>query len=195
MKRKILKISIVSLVLLTVVFFTWYYLIWDFTNNFPSEIENPNQITDAIIVLTGGSGRIDEGINLLNNGSGKKLFISGVAPTVQTNDLIVSKWENRDNLIKNTFLGKSARNTHENAVEINKWTSENNIKSVRIVTAYYHMPRSVLEISKTTKKLEIIMHPVFPEQLSAEWWFKPSTAILITEEYFKFIFSSFRSWI
>jgi len=194
MKRKKTLIYILFIVLLTLIPPTWYYLIWGFANNFPLEIENAEQQTDAIIVLTGGTKRINEGITLLNNGSGKKLFISGVDPSVKAKDLILSNWVNRDNLIRNTFLGKSARNTHENAVEINKWTSDNNVKSIRIVTAYYHMPRSVLEITKTNPRLEVIMHPVFPKQLTPEWWLSPNTAILITGEYFKYVYSSFRYW-
>ena len=45
-------------------------LIWTaglvrFADSIPKIIEEPTRRTDAIIVLTGGSGRLEEGLNLL----------------------------------------------------------------------------------------------------------------------------------
>ena len=42
-----------------------------------SALKNDEQ-TDAIVVLTGGSSRLEEGVNLLMQRKAKKLFVSGV---------------------------------------------------------------------------------------------------------------------
>ena len=44
--------------------------------------------TDAIVVLTGGSQRLESGIDLLREGKGRKLFVSGVGQQVELDDLL-----------------------------------------------------------------------------------------------------------
>ena len=46
-----------------------------------------DQTTDAIVVLTGGPGRIDRGLELLEAGRAKRLLISGVAREVKPKEL------------------------------------------------------------------------------------------------------------
>src|SRR3546814_13100738 len=47
----------------------------------------PAQKTDAIVVLTGGPGRIDRALELLEAGQAKRLLISGAAREVQPRDV------------------------------------------------------------------------------------------------------------
>ena len=46
------------------------------------------QSADAIVVLTGGVGRVGEGLSLLERGLGKKLFVSGVYRGVDVQKLL-----------------------------------------------------------------------------------------------------------
>ena len=50
-------------------------LIWFATVPSPANAAGP---TDAIVVLTGGHLRLHSGIDLLRDGKGQKLFVSGV---------------------------------------------------------------------------------------------------------------------
>ena len=45
-----------------------------FIEQIPRRIEAPNSETDAIVVLTGGAGRLGAGLELLARGRGVKLF-------------------------------------------------------------------------------------------------------------------------
>jgi hypothetical protein len=44
----------------------------------PDRLDDDPRATDAAVVLTGGSGRLDAGLDLLVRGRAGKLFVSGV---------------------------------------------------------------------------------------------------------------------
>ncbi|HPF78652.1 MAG TPA: YdcF family protein [Alphaproteobacteria bacterium] len=123
--------------------------------------------TDAIVVLTGGNGRINEGLDLLAKGSSDKLFISGVNKEV-TQDDIYAGWKkptkDRPCCI---YLGYDAEDTTGNAVETKNWILKNKISSFRLVTSSYHMPRAYLEMSKILPDIKIIPHPVLTDDFEA----------------------------
>ena len=61
-------------------------------------------------------------------------------------------------------------------------------RSLRLVTAWYHMPRSLLEFGRAMPDIEIVAHPVFPEQVKSEhWWAWRGTAMLLISEYAKYL--------
>jgi len=61
-------------------------------------------------------------------------------------------------------------------------------RSLRLVTAWYHMPRSLLELDRAMPEIEIIAHPVFPDETSQEyWWASRSTVVLLASEYGKYL--------
>src|SRR5215472_19052090 len=60
-------------------------LLWFVTPPSPEKGAAP---TDAIVVLTGGSLRLQSGIDLLREGKGRKLFVSGVHQQVDLEDLL-----------------------------------------------------------------------------------------------------------
>src|ERR1700754_5052148 len=49
--------------------------------------ERPARNADGIVVLTGGSSRVSDAIELLAAGYGKRLLISGVHPTNDVHDI------------------------------------------------------------------------------------------------------------
>ncbi len=64
---------------------------------------------------------------------------------------------------------------------------------MRLVTAAYHMPRSLLEFRYAMPNVLIIPHPVFPSHVKQDrWWAYPGTAMLLMSEYNKLIFAWFR---
>ena len=60
--------------------------------------------------------------------------------------------------------------------------------SSRLVTAWYHMPRSLLEFGRAMPEIDIVAHPVFPDQVKQEhWWAQRGTALLLVSEYVKYL--------
>lgn len=145
--------------------------------------------TDAIIVLTGGKNRISEGIRLLNENLADKLFISGVPADVSIKQIEkqAKVYADDENKIE---LGRKATNTIENAIETEEWIKQNNIKSIRLVTSSYHIPRSLQEfIIYVTmgSDLKVILNPIYSPNVSLEWWKSWGTFRLLIMEYNKFL--------
>ncbi|NTU76923.1 MAG: YdcF family protein [Alphaproteobacteria bacterium] len=148
------------------------------------------EIADAIVVLTGGSDRLSTGVELLVAGKGRKLLVSGVHPGL-TLDSVLAKHPVepvlRDCCI---FLGHAADNTLGNATETHAWISAENFHSLRLVTAHYHMPRSLLIFHRIMPETTIFPHPVVPESVKLEsWWSHTGTASLLMTEYNKYLYA------
>ena len=161
-------------------------LVW-FANAIPKEVADPDSVTDAIVVLTGGSQRLDAGVHLLETGKAKKLFITGVFPGVELPALLKTVGA-PDALSCCIILGHEADNTRGNAQETAVFMREQGFHSLRLVTSSYHMPRSLYEFSRAMPGVVIVPHPVFPETVKqGEWWAWPGTLNLIAVEYVKYL--------
>lgn len=144
--------------------------------------------TDAIVVLTGGSLRLQSGIDLLREGKGRKLFVSGVNQQVDLDDLLRITGNAPDWAVCCVVLGHEADNTLGNAQETARWMRSQGFRSLRLVTAWYHMWRSLLEFERAMPEIEIVPHPVFPEQVKPDhWWASRGTAALLMSEYTKYL--------
>ncbi|HEY5597828.1 MAG TPA: YdcF family protein [Kiloniellales bacterium] len=162
-------------------------LVW-FTAQLPTTVNDPTRATDAIVVLTGGSGRVLEGIELLAAGRARKLLISGVNPGVDMEGLLRFSQRSPAELECCVTLGYQASSTFGNAIETARWMGENDLHSLRLVTAAYHMPRSLLQFRRAMPEIEIIPHPVFSEHFRQDdWWRWPGSATLIVSEYSKYL--------
>lgn len=150
--------------------------------------QNNIEKTDAIVVLTGGKNRIAESFNLFNNEMADILIISGVSDNVSLKEL---ERQNKTSIIKNNdkiFIGREAATTYQNAIEVSEIIRRNNIQSVRLVTSYYHMPRSKEEILAHNPDIEVILHPVYSQNVSSKWWKNWNSFKLVAAEFNKFIF-------
>ncbi len=189
----ILKI-IAKILIVTVVaaFALWGIGLYDFYKQIPVTATTDNEKTDAIIVLTGGQERIAEGIKLLNHNYAPKLLISGVAREAKMEQLLEQQHLPKDEAKQVDFskikMGREAVNTVGNALETADWVKANNIKSIRLVTANYHMPRALVEFKKQMPDLKIIENPVFPENFQRNYWQEDQfTRRLIVIEYIKYL--------
>lgn len=144
--------------------------------------------TDAIAVLTGGRNRIAEAVKLYNNGAANILIISGVAKNVSLQQLERENNTSVINMPEHIIVGNEATNTIENAIEVSEAIRRNNIHSIRLVTSYYHMPRSETEILAQNPDLTIIPHPVYSSNVSRKWWKRWNSFCLIAGEYNKYIY-------
>jgi uncharacterized SAM-binding protein YcdF (DUF218 family) len=149
--------------------------------------------TDAIVVLTGGSERVAEGIALLASGSARLLFVTGVPEGVTGETLLSSVGTNERELLPRIVLGHAAQDTAGNAAETAEWVQREGITSVRLVTANYHMPRSLLEFRRAMPNIPILPNPVFPDSFKdREWWRWPGTLGLMVREYDKYLMALLR---
>lgn len=180
----------------------WAGGLFFFVDRIPQQLEQPVTATDAIVVLTGGSGRLEEGLRLIAADQGHKLFISGVYQGLGLGELLGSM-EQTTGVVPTAeqvacciILGHSADDTEGNARETAEWMAAEKFRSLRLVTAGYHMPRSLLEFRRVMPDLSIRPHPVFPAQVNREaWWRSPGTALLMLKEYNKYLFALARSLI
>jgi len=144
--------------------------------------------TDAIVVLTGGRNRIAEAVNLLNDGLADKLFISGVPRDVSLRD--ISKREDvHIATTREIALDKKSTNTIENATEACAWIADNNIKSIRLVTSNYHIPRAWEEFNALNHDILIIPHAVYSDKVTSNVFSNWGTFALIASEYNKFLYA------
>ena len=141
-----------------------------------------------MIVLTGGTGRLEAGLQLLAEGYAKLLFVSGVARGVDVQALLRLVRRKPDEFACCIAVGYRADNTAGNAVETTEWIRKNKLTSLRLVTASYHIPRSLYEFRRAMPDIKIIPHPVFPPQFKRDnWWRWPGTAKLLASEFNKFL--------
>jgi uncharacterized SAM-binding protein YcdF (DUF218 family) len=167
-------------------------MIW-FAATLPQKVQDNQSRTDGIVVLTGGSERIGAGLDLLADGQAKILLVSGVHH--DTNERVLAE------LSKSTpemfsccvELGRQARDTVGNAAETATWVKRRGVKTLRLVTSAYHMPRSLVEFRRVLPDVRIIAHPVFtPAVKIREWWRWSGTALFLAREFNKYIVSLLR---
>ena len=143
--------------------------------------------TDAIVVLTGGSGRLAEGIRLLAAGAAPILFVSGVDPRVGKRSVLRGAGGAPEALQHRIVLGFRAEHTQGNADETALWIRRQKLKSLRLVTANYHMRRSLLELRSALPDIRIIAHPVFRPAVSrGQWWRNFRSIGIVNAEFYKF---------
>jgi uncharacterized SAM-binding protein YcdF (DUF218 family) len=167
----------------------WTWGLFRFVAAIPTEVADATTPTDGIVVLTGGSQRLGEGLELLSLGLAKKLFVSGVYEGVDVRALLQVVKRNPADLESRIAIG-NATNTNGNALETTAWMTEQNYRSLRLVTGAYHMPRSLLEFRHAMPAVTLVPHPVFPGHVKQErWWAWPGTANLLVGEYTKYLFA------
>lgn len=126
----------------------------------PAPHANDTMQADAIVVLTGGPKRLEAGIRLLAQKRAKTMLASGVHKDVLPRELSVLTGTDIALFNCCITLDYAAQNTIENAVETSKWASKNRIKSLILVTADFHIQRSVLLFRESMPDTVIIPYPV-----------------------------------
>lgn len=126
----------------------------------PTPYENDNLTADAVVVLTGSAGRLEEGVRLLREKRAGKMLVSGVHKDVLPHELSALTGSEQTLFDCCITLDRAASNTLENAVETAKWTSSNGYTSLILVTADYHIQRSVVLFRKSMPETAIIPFPV-----------------------------------
>jgi len=104
--------------------------------------------TDAAVVLTGGSGRIEHAIDVLRQHKAGRLLVSGADPSVTKADL-ARRIPGSGALLKCCVdLGSESVDTRTNAEETGRWLAKHRFHSVRLITSDWHMRRARYEFRK-----------------------------------------------
>lgn len=182
-----LGVIITSLVLL------WVIGLIIFTQRIPMSPQDTTTLTDGIVIFTGGNARLTEGFLLLEKGMAPRLLISGVHPKATLSDLKKIAHVTAPISARDVTLGFQALNTIENAQETGEWARKHDMKSLRLVTSNYHMPRSLLELHQDIPHIHVIPHPVVGESFKHEkWWLDEKTIMTVIKEYNKYLFALLR---
>ncbi len=149
---------------------------------------HPLPQVDAIVVLTGAERRIKAGIELLRQGTGNRLLISGINSRV-TPDQVLRTHDVAPAVAQCCIdFGYEALDTIGNAHETRAWADFHRYRRLLIVTSSYHMPRSLNELTLALPEVELIPYPVVPRVLNERaWWLDATAARMLAAEYLKLI--------
>ncbi|MAJ24131.1 MAG: hypothetical protein CMP36_01325 [Rickettsiales bacterium] len=178
--RKVILYFLVLNIFLILVGFVYFYKKIEYKET--SFIES----TDGIAVLTGGKGRIKQGLDLINLYKNKKLIISGVHKKVSMGTIIPNRLTNKNNIT----LDKVSESTFENVLVISEWIKENNLINITIITSYYHMPRTMLLMKAIAPEYNYYAYPV-KKKIYKKYSLKNIIFyyFFIVEEYVKYLLS------
>jgi uncharacterized SAM-binding protein YcdF (DUF218 family) len=153
----------------------------------------PGRHADGIVVLTGGSSRVSDAMELLAAGYGKRLLISGVLPTNDASDISRLLPDSLSLIRCCVDLDRSAVNTRSNAAETRRWAHERGFKSLIVVTSNYHMPRAIVELSHAMPDIMLTPFAVVGDKWRDETWrTNGATLRLLLSEYVKYVAAEVR---
>jgi uncharacterized SAM-binding protein YcdF (DUF218 family) len=149
---------------------------------------------EGIVVLTGGSARIDGALRLLTEHRAGRLLISGVNPAVGPEAIADTIAPDMNRVMACCVdLGHAARDTIGNATETRDWAAEHGYRSLIVVTSDYHMPRSLAELADAMPGVDLIPYPVSNPELHLDaWWRNADAFALLAREYGKYLLTASR---
>jgi len=142
--------------------------------------------TDAAVVLTGGAGRIEHGIEVLRDHQAKRMLVTGADPSVTKKDLARRVPGSGKLLACCIDLGSESVDTRSNAEEALRWLDAHHFHSVRLITSDWHMRRARYEFGRVLgSKYQIVGDAVRSE---------PSFLTLFGE-YNKYVLRRLTRWV
>lgn len=133
----------------------------------------PDGHSDAVIVLTGGEGRIARGLAVLAGGQAPRMLVSGVDPEVKPVEFQVGYKVPARLMACCITLGYESVDTRSNAREAAQWIARHHPRSVRLVTSDWHMRRAAWELRRVIPPNIEIVEDAVPT--------RPSLNILFVE--------------
>jgi uncharacterized SAM-binding protein YcdF (DUF218 family) len=166
-----------------------------FVHQMPVSEAAPAGNADGIVALTGGPFRINDALDLLASGHGKRLLISGVNPTTRRGEIARLMPEHERWFTCCVDIDHSAT-TIGNAIETRQWVKSRGFQSLIVVTANFHIPRALMELGHELPSVTLVPYGVVSEKMRIEaWWENPETARLLFLEYLKYIVARIRPWL
>lgn len=120
--------------------------------------------TDAIVVLTGGPGRVERALRLLQERRGRRLLVSGADRRVRPAELAAAYKVPPALVACCVDLGQDAVDTRSNADEAADWARARGYRSLRLVTTDWHVARARFELSRALgPDIAVVADPVRSE--------------------------------
>ena len=157
----------------------------------------------AVVVVTGSAGRIEAGFRLMVDHNASRMLISGTGDGVSMDDIM--RIAGSDPAMDRATLagkvgccvdlGRDAVNTKGNASETVEWTEANGIDRIILVTADFHMPRTLVEFQRLMPALHVLPFPVPTQGLGmdeagrTQWWHSRDRVLTVAREYGKYLAS------
>jgi uncharacterized SAM-binding protein YcdF (DUF218 family) len=122
--------------------------------------------TDAVVVLTGGAGRLARGLAVLEAGSAERMLVSGVDRHTTRKQLAAAANSPKARFAT-TDLGYEAIDTRSNAEETARWVAKHRFSTLRLVTSAGHMRRARLELSRVLPPPVLVVPDAVPVEPKA----------------------------
>lgn len=175
--KALITLTVIVMFAVTVLFIDFTYKTFSYRQTSVS--------ADAIVVLAGGRGRIEEGVHLFKEARSKYLLLVGVDPSVKKSDLY--RPGPGDPNQENVILEKTSRNTLENAIFGRDIIVKHDIHSIILITSRYHLKRSsILFRNSLPKDVAIFPYPVDSSKLKESWWNHGGSFQLLFREFYKY---------
>jgi len=175
-------------------------LAW-FVHTMPAQNDVADTKVGALVVLTGGEDRVEYGLTMLADGMAPVLFISGVGAKATEEEMLSSHATAnvRERIYEagaEIILDHEAKSTVSNADQAANFIRKRGITTIRLITANYHMKRSMREFRNAIPEITILADPVFPSGFRRdEWWQHENTRRLVFSEFHKYFAVLLRDWI
>ena len=190
-----------SFFIILILFISYFFVgLFNFQAKILSLEKNGNIVNSNIVILTGGSNRIKEGLKIVNDinkltKTDFKILISGTGKgfTKATLKKILTSDFNLKLVECCIELESISKDTYSNASETYKWTKKNDINDIILITSNYHMPRAILEFKNRMPNQQIFTYPITPKNHDIKnWLYSSDTFSLIFFEYSKLLIASLR---
>ena len=165
-----------------------------FTGGLPRAADPGVADAQAIVVLTGGSGRLEAGLDILAAAPDARLFVSGVHRDTDIEQLIARARPDSGIARHRIDLGRAAADTRGNARETARWAEREGLTRLALITAAYHMPRAETEFRRAMPGVTLRRYPVFTPNVRLDvWWRYRGTTRLLIGEYVKLRWARLRA--
>ena len=182
MTRRLHRLVVACVPVLVLVLALGVGFVW-----FVQQVDRPSQVplhTDGIVAFTGGPERVETALRLMAEGRADHLLLSGIGGGAELAELAHRAGVDPLPLATRVAIGRSATTTRGNAAETASWARANEIHSLLVVTASYHMPRAIAELTRALPDTELYPLPVVPPERSDRTMLPLR---LVAEEYLKFL--------
>lgn len=142
-------------------------------------------VADGIVALTGGADRVETALRLLQAHRARWLLLSGTGPGADLTVLAHRAGVDPAPLADRVTLGRQATTTRGNALETAAWVRDHAIRTLIVVTAFYHMPRALTELRRVLPGVTLYPEPVLAPRPGGIG--RAVTLRLLTEEYSKYL--------
>jgi uncharacterized SAM-binding protein YcdF (DUF218 family) len=101
------------------------------------------------VVLTGGPGRIERGVAVMEDGLARRMLIAGADPSVTRADLVRRLGQDARGTVRCCVdLGSESVDTRSNAEEAGRWLEKRRFTTLRLITSDWHMRRAKYEFRR-----------------------------------------------